>query len=142
MSDLVLSAEGDLSIIKRSNSVISEGVITEGIFDLEKTQYYTKDLVLKAIKTPRGAITLFTLQEFDILIKDSLYGSDIYKELSEGITLNFLSRVKAHITQSLINANLNNNIANITVGVQNSNTIQLRITYTDSNQNDNIQINI
>lgn len=142
MSDLVLTNEGDLSIIKRSNNVFSEGVLTEGIFDLEKTNSYTKDLVMKAIKTPKGTISLFVLQELNILIKDANYGSEVYKELSEGITLNFLSRVKAHITQSLINANLNNNVADILVGVQNYNTIQLIISYTDSNQRDNIQINI
>jgi hypothetical protein len=142
MSDLVLTNEGDLSIIKRSNNIFSEEVLTEGIFDLEKTNSYTKDLVMKAIKTPKGTLSLFVLQELNILIKDANYGSEVYRELSEGITLNFLSRVKAHITQSLINANLNNNIADILVGVQNYNTIQLIISYTDSNQRDNIQINI
>jgi hypothetical protein len=142
MSDLVLTNEGDLSIIKRSNNAFSEEVLIEGIFDLEKTNSYTKDLVMKAIKTPKGTISLFVLQELNILIKDANYGSEVYRELSEGITLNFLSRVKAHITQSLINANLNNNVADILVGVQNYNTIQLIISYTDSNQRDNIQINI
>lgn len=142
MSDLILNEEGDLTVIQKSNNVYQEDVLISGIFDLEKTDNYTKDLIVKAIKTPKGKISLFILEEFNILIKDKEYGSEIYRELSEGITLNFLSRVKAHITQSLINANLNNNIGEVRVGVRNSSTIELNISYTDSSRIDNLQIAI
>jgi hypothetical protein len=142
MSDLVLNTEGDIKVTQKSNAAVFDNRVIDGEFDIETTNNFIKDLVVKAIKTPKGKITLFVLDTEDILIKDSNYGSDIYRELSEGITLNFLSRVKSHITQSLINANLNNNIKDIQIGVVNSNTIQLIINYADYNISENINLQL
>lgn len=142
MSDLILNNEGDLKITQKSINGFIEDIFISETFDLATTNNYQKDLILKAIKTPKSYITLFVLDQQDILIKDKEYGSEIYKELSEGITLNFLSRVKSHITNSLITANLNNNIKDIQIGLTSSNSIQLTINYTDYNIPDNIQLNI
>lgn len=143
MSDLVLNNDGDLTIIQRSaEAVYNNEVTSNALFDLQTTESYKKDLVLKAIRTPRGKITMFILNEANVFIKDNEYGSDIYRELSEGITLNFLSRIKTHITQSLINAKLRNNIQDIAIGVRNSSTLEIKITYSDNTITDNLQIRI
>lgn len=143
MSDLVLNNEGDLNIVQKSfGAIYDNDVVIPSLFDLETTNFFKKDLILKAIKTPKGKITMFILNEAGIFIKDNNYGTDIYKELSEGITLNFLSRVKAHITQSLINAKLRNNIADIIIGVRNSTTLEIKIIYNDNTTSDNLQIAI
>lgn len=142
MSDLVLNSEGDLKITQKSNASFIDNNPIGALFDLTTTKNYQKDLIIKAIKTPKGKLTIFVLNNDNIIIKDKEYGSDIYKELSEGITLNFLTRVKSHVTQSLINANLNNNIKDIQIGVTSSNTVQLIINYTDYNISDTIELNI
>ncbi len=141
MSDLILNTEGDLKMIQKSNYTNNINT-TNNIFDLQTTNNYTRDLLFKALKTPKGKITLFILDNENIIFKDKEYGSEIYKELSEGITLNFLSRVKTHIIQTLINAKLNNNIKDVLLGVASSNTIELKITYTDSTITDTVSLRI
>jgi hypothetical protein len=142
MSDLKLTQTGDLEIIQRSEAKNDKNQIVKEVYDLNITKDYTKDLILKAIKTPQGRITLPILGLEDITLFDKEYGSRIYKELSEGITLNFLSRVKSYVVQSLANANLISNVREVDVSVLNSNTIQLNISYTNSSNINNIEINL
>jgi len=143
MSDLKLNIEGDLEVVKRSNSEIeNNNYVINAVYDLNSTTNYTKDLIIKAIKTPKGRITLHLLKEDDIVLYDIEYGSDIYRELSEGLTLNFLSRVKSHVIQALTNAKLNNTVAQVKIGAINSNTIQLNVMYTDNTPSSSIQLSI
>lgn len=142
MSDLKLTNEGDLEIVKLANEAYSEDNFISALYDINTSNNYIKDLILKAIKTPKGYLTLPIQQEEDVLFYDINYGSEIYKELSEGLTLNFLSRVKNHILESLKTANLLVNIDQVQVAAINTDTIQLNITYFDNTPNTIIQLNI
>lgn len=142
MSDLLLNNEGDLEIIELSNSGIeSNNIQINKLFDLNTTNNYKKDLIIKAIKTPKGNISLPITTIDSISFKDQSYGSELYKELSEGITLNFLSRVKSHVIASLTNAGIISNIKDVNLAVVNTNTIQLNISYTDNTITNTIILN-
>lgn len=142
MSDLKLTNEGDLEVVNLANEAYNGNNVISSLYDLNISDNYIKDLILKAIKTPKGYLTLPIQVEEDILFYDLNYGSEIYKELSEGLTLNFLSRVKSHILESLKAANLMLNIDQVQVGAINNNTVQLNITYFDNTPNTVIQLNI
>lgn len=143
MSDLKLTNEGDLEVVKISDSGVENNTTTiSALYDLNTTENYIKDLIIKAIKTPKGYLTIPIRKKEDILFYDINYGSEIYKELSEGLTLNFLSRVKTHILEALKVANLLININQVQVAALNTSTIQLNITYFDNTPNTIIQLNL
>lgn len=143
MTDIKLDLNGDLEIKNIATSNINLiGETIEATYDLNTTDIFIKDLILKAVKTPKGNITLGIAQPEDIIFFDINYGSEIYKELSEGLTLNFLSRIKNHIINALNIAGLSLNINQIDVGALNTNTIQLNISYTDNTPNTFISLNL
>ena len=143
MTDIRLDLNGDLEIKNTASSNTNLiGEIIPTIYDLNTTNTFIKDLILKAVKTPRGNITLAIPQPEDIMFFDINYGSEIYQELSEGLTLNFLSRIKNHIINALNTAGLSLNINQIEVGALNTNTIQLNISYTDNTPNTFISLNL
>lgn len=143
MTDIKLDLNGDLEIKNIATSNINLiGETIKATYDLNTTDIFIKDLILKAVKTPKGNITLGIAQPEDIIFFDINYGSEIYKELSEGLTLNFLSRIKNHIINALNIAGLSLNINQIDVGALNTNTIQLNISYTDNTPNTFISLNL
>ena len=142
MSDLLLNNQGDLDVVQRANRVTDTGRTVEALYDLNTTEDFLTDLIIKAVKTPRGNITVSVPQPDGITIVDSNFGSNIYRELSEGITLNFLSKVKSHIIDTLRTANLLVNIIDITVGMVDAYTIQLNIIYGDNTPSTFIRLTV
>jgi len=142
MSDLILNNQGDLDVVQRASRVTDTGRTVKALYDLNTTENYLTDLIIKAVKTPRGNITVSVVQPDGITIVDSNFGSNIYRELSEGITLNFLSKVKSHIIDTLRTANLLVNIVDITVGMVDAYTIQLNIIYGDSTPSTFIRLTV
>lgn len=142
MSDLILNKNGDFEVVETSSKAIDEGRVVEALYDLNTTEDYISDLIIKAVKTPRGNITITVPNIDNINLVDETYGSSIYRELSEGITLNFLSRVKSHIINTLETANLLVRVVDITVGMVDSYTIQLNIIYGDNTPSTFIRITV
>jgi hypothetical protein len=142
MSDLVLTNQGDFQVLEVSTQATDQGRSIASLYDLGTTEDYIADLIIKAVKTPRGNITE-TVPEIDgVTLIDANYGSSLYRELSEGITLNFLSRVKSHIISTLQTANLLVNIIDVVVGMVDPYTIQLNIVYGDNTPSTFIQLSI
>lgn len=142
MSDLIINNNGDLDVIETSGRAIDEGRVVKALYDLNTTDNYISDLIIKAVQTPRGNITIVVPNLDTADIVDSSYGSSIYRELSEGITLNFLSRVKSHIIDTLQTANLLVRVLDIQVGMVDPYTIQLNITYGDNTPNTFIRVSV
>lgn len=142
MSDIVLNNQGDLDIIQLSSQIVNDNITVESFYDLNTTEDFITDLIIKAIKTPKGNITASVPRPEGVILIDDDFGSNIYRELSEGITLNFLTRVKSHILNTLQTANLLLNILDITVGMLDSYTIQLNIIYTDNTPSTFIRLTI
>lgn len=135
MADLKLSTKGDLQLIQLNsqNKIVKDVVEDPDVLQL---------LLKRALTTPRGYLTITEINNNLLKFKDNNYGNDIYKELSEGLTLNFLSRVKIHIQNALSEANLDSNIDNIQLNVLEAHTIQILITYTNSSENNIIEVAI
>jgi len=142
MSDLIINDNGDINIIQATETVSDNGRTIPATFDLEVTNNTLPLAIKRAIQTPFGYIEQPSLSEGNITFIDSNYGSLIYNELSEGITLNLLSRIKSHITNSLRVAGYLVNIADIQLSVVDTYTIQLYITYTDNNLPTNITLEL
>lgn len=133
MADLKLSTKGDLQLIQLNsqNKIVKDVVEDPDVLQL---------LLKRALTTPKGYLTITEINNNLLKFKDNSYGNDIYKELSEGLTLNFLSRVKIHIQNALSEANLDSNIDNIQLNVLEAHTIQILITYTNSSENNIIEV--
>ena len=142
MSDLVLNNQGDLEVIQSSSAVNTPSRTEDAIYDLSTSEDFITDLIIKAVKTPRGNITISVPEADSITLLDINFGSNIYRELSEGITLNFLSRVKSHIIDTLRAANLLVNVIDMTVGMVDSYTIQLNIIYGDNTPSTFIRLTV
>jgi len=142
MSDLIINNNGDLNIIQVTETVSDERRTVPAAFDLEITNNTLEAAIKRAIQTPLGHLEQASLIEGNINFIDSNYGSLIYNELSEGITLNLLSRIKGHITNSLRVAGYLVNIADLRLSAVDTYTIQLYITYTDNTAATNITLEI
>lgn len=142
MSDLIINKNGDLGSSKIKDLVVSNTQTIESIYDLTSTENYITTLIRRAIETPKGHITAPTISLETIEFVDQDFGSDIYKELSEGITVNFLARVKKHILISLEKAKLSAYISSVTVNMTNAYTVELNVSYTNNTPNTFIRIEI
>jgi len=142
MSDLIINENGDLNIIQTTETVSDEGRTIRAAFDLQVTNDTLSTAIRRAIQTPLGHLRQAALTEGNIDFIDGNYGSLIYNELSEGITLNLLSRIKGHVTNSLRVAGYLINIADLQLSVVDTYTIQLYITYTDNTTPTNITLEI
>lgn len=132
MTDLIINQEGDINIVQLTQEVSDEGRTIRPSFDVESTNDTIATSIKRAIQTPLGHLEVAALTKDNIMFVDANYGSLIYRELSEGITLNLLSRIKRHITDSLKTAGHLVNIADLQLSVVDTYTIQLYITYTNN----------
>lgn len=134
MADIKISSNGDFQLIKLSK----EGTITQ---DLVEERELLPLLLKRALTTPKNYLTITELKNGELVFKDREYGNNIYRELSEVLTVNFLSRVKQHTVEALEQAGLNQDIRDIQLNVLESHTVQILITYSNGNNNlINIQI--
>lgn len=142
MSDLILNDQGDLQIYKKSEDAQNDGVTQAAEYELAITNDYIGDLIKRTLMTPIGHITIIEYQDSKLVLKDNNYGSFLYRELSEGLTLNFLSRVKSHILRSLTTAGLQTNLQNVQVGLATPSSIQIQIIYSDNTAPTFLEIDI
>ena len=96
----------------------------------------------RALQTPLGGISMYTLSQGGIDVIDGLYGNNIYRELSEGLTLNFLARVKSHVVDAISRANLTADVDSVEVDVLDPHTVQIFVFYTGRTNPIIIPINI
>lgn len=134
--DIALNNLTDVAVYKSSEQIINSKKVE--IKDIVLEPNNITKLIKRAIKTPKGYIKILNKAEI-LSFLDSNYGSDIYKYLSEGLTINLVSDVKRVIKESLSNANLNTNIEKITLSLVELNKLNIIISYTD---NSNVLINL
>lgn len=134
--DIALNNLTDVAVYKSSEQIINSKKVE--IKDIVLEPNNITKLIKRAIKTPKGYIKILNKAEI-LSFLDSNYGSDIYKYLSEGLTINLVSDVKRVIKESLSNANLNINIEKITLSLVEINKLNIIISYND---NSNVLINL
>ena len=124
-------------------TVIEDTTLGEpAVYEMGVTSDNTTTLLKRALQTPIGHLTMFSLQDETINLVDNLYGNDVYKELSEGLTLNFIARVRNHIINAINRANLQNKVSDVQVSVSDNHTIQIHVFYTDNTPTTVIPIRI
>lgn len=118
-----------------NNEPVAAGVELIGepaMFDITEEEDDITLRLKRALKTPVGYLSMYYLTDSDVEVYDSLYGNAVYQELSEGLTLNFLARVRTHVGDAIRRAGLTAKIKEIDVGILDSHTVQIYISYTDS----------
>ncbi len=88
----------------------------------------------RALQTPLGYISIYVLGDGGVDIVDDLYGNAIYRELSEGLTLNFIARARRHTINAIERAGLTQSVDSVQVSVLDTHTVQIYITYTNTNE--------
>ena len=128
MADIKLDSKGDLQLIKltKGNNIVNDVPLETNIVNL---------LLKRALLSPFGHLTITELIEGTLLLKDNEYGNRIYEELSEGLTINFLSRVRSHTIQAIQNANLSTSVDTVDVTIIGAHTIQILVQYTNGKNN-------
>jgi hypothetical protein len=133
MADLKLNDQGDLELIKLTgnSTTIPEQIIgNEVLYEVTASYNYLTDLIKRALQTPIGNISIYTMTDGNLSIVDDLYGNFIYQELSEGLTINLISKIRVHIIEALKRANLTNKVNSVEVSILDSQTIQIFVSYT------------
>ena len=116
------------------DTIIPEQILGESVkYDLVLDRDTVTERLVRALQTPFGYISIYVLSQGGVDIVDDLYGNNIYKELSEGLTLNFISRVRNHTVNAIERAGLAQNVDSVQVNVLDSHTVQIHVTYTNSN---------
>ena len=114
--------------------IIPEEIVGEAVrYELVLDRNTLTQRLRRALETPFGYISMYVLTEGGVSMVDDLYGNNIYKELSEGLTLNFISRVRNHTISAIERAGLAQNVDSVQVNVLDSHTVQIHVTYTNSN---------
>jgi hypothetical protein len=136
--DSLLLEDGEsvlcLEYSEGENTIIPEQILgEEAYYDLVTERNTLTTRLRRALQTPLGNISIYALAEGGVDIVDDLYGNNIYKELSEGLTLNFISRVRNHTINAITRAGLRQNIDSVQVNVLDSHTVQIHVTYTNNN---------
>lgn len=123
-----------LEYAEGEDTIVPEQVIGHPVlYDLVLDRNTLTERLKRALQTPFGYISMYVTAEGGISIVDDLYGNNIYKELSEGLTLNFISRVRNHTINAIERAGLTQNVDSVQVNVLDSHTVQIYVTYTNSN---------
>lgn len=126
--------------IKLSNEDFLLGEVEKGVFDLVlESEDYLTSLIKKALITPLNYIGRYVIDKGDLDIIDYNFGNAIYQELSEGLTINFISRIKQHVTKAIEELNSTNNknfftvnIAGITVDLVDFESVDIKVFLEDS----------
>lgn len=128
MADIKISSNGDLQTIKltNKNTIVTDLVEERDVLNL---------LLKRALLSPKGHITITEISNNELSLKDKEYGNRIYEELSEGLSINFLSRVRSHVTEAIENANLTNMVTSIEVNVLDKSSIQILVLYSNGTNN-------
>lgn len=135
MADIKLTEKGDLQLINLASQ-------TKTVKDVALERNVTSLLLKRALLSPKGYITITELRDGQLFLKDSEYGNRVYEELSEGLTINFLSRVRGHVIEAINAANLNASVESVDVNIIDvAQTVQILIVYTNGT-NSIIELNI
>lgn len=121
MIDIQLSSSGDLVINKTK----------EGGYEFEIDRNPALNLLKRVVQTPKGYISRCVLDKEGLRLIDKELGSELYKELSEGLTINFISRIRNHILKSIKEIDMKVNIVDIRVSVTGLQTVGIDIHFED-----------
>jgi phage baseplate assembly protein W len=115
--DITLN-KGDLSIL----------VVEDKKYDVDIEEYKTtlKKLIDRAIKTKLGDLGIVTIKD-GVEIVDYGYGNAIFFELSEPLTISWLSRARQHITSALSFLPNTVEVLSVQVSPQSSNTVNINV---------------
>ncbi len=120
MEDILLE-NGDLVILKSQDN-----------YEFEVDKDVVGSLIKRALQTPIGHIRISVIDNKELRLIDADFGDEIYKELSEGITINFISRVRQHILNAIKKIDIDLDVRDVSVGVIEDNKINIVLYFEDN----------
>lgn len=124
MADIALNSEGDLQLALYDNNSVDFDLLTGGD--------ELKLLLKRALETPKGYITQFQIQSESVRKYNSRYGNDIYKELSENVSAQLLTRIRSHILNAVRVAQIQVRIQDVRIQIQDLRTLNVFIVFSDN----------
>lgn len=122
--DITLN-KGDISILLTEDSSYN--------VDIEEYKDTLKKLVNRAIKTKIGTLGVVTTRN-GVEIIDYGYGNAIFFELSEPLTVSWLSRCREHIIAALSFLPDAVEVVSVQISPQNSNTVNINVILNFNNE--------
>lgn len=112
--------EGDFSLIEGPDGLDIE------VYD------EPEDLLLRAVSMPLGAVALLSPTE----LLDGELGNDLFQELSEPLTPNWISRARTHVLNAIDEMQIDRlQIEDIRLSVVDLNQIAIQVIYADGTLN-------
>lgn len=98
----------------------------------EKDELYV--LLRRAVQTPLSFLGRTIIDDKGINIVDDNFGNSIYGELSEGITINFITRVKQHIVNAIDSLKLDVGVTDVHISLidELNSSVNISIYFNDS----------
>lgn len=131
VSEQHLEAQFDLAIL---SSGYTEYTKLGQEYDLGLiTKAESNELLLRrAIKSPYGYIARYVIDGAGLNNLDTNHGNKIYEDLSEGMTINTIAKIKSHINQAAQVAS-EVQVSNVEISLPNLDTLEIAINYTIDN---------
>jgi hypothetical protein len=99
--------------------------------------------VRRAIQTPLGYLSIFTLEEQGLNYLDSTIGSSIYQSIAEPVTLDFISQIQSAIYESISSSDLLIEVSNISIQLIDLDSINIILEINDLlNNGESLTINV
>lgn len=129
ITEQYLEAEFDLAILSLGYTQL------EREYDLGlTTKVETSELLLRrAIKSPHGYISRYVLDGTGLNKTDVNHGNRIYEDLSEGMTISTIAKIKSHVNQAAQYAP-EVQVSNIEISVPNLDSLEIAINYNINNE--------
>lgn len=100
----------------------------EGSIDLVLDSNAEKSLLKRVLQTPLSSLGRYVIDSQGVKEIDREFGNGVYKELSEGLTINLIARIKRHIVEAVSYVKKDIQIRDIDVYQIDINTVQIDIT--------------
>ena len=124
MVDIALTEDGDLQL---------------GLYDTNSTDFVLAEkgdelsaLLKRALQTPLGYIGQFQIDLEAVRKYNFQYGNNIYKELSENLSGQLLTRVRSHIVNAVRVAELEAQIQDVRIQIQDMRTLNIYVVFSDN----------
>lgn len=127
--DIALTEDGDLQLGQYDNNSTDFVMLENGEEILP--------LLKRALQTPKGYITQYHIELEAVRKYNFEYGNNIYRELSENISAQLLTRVRNHIIDAVRVARLDAQVRDIKIQIFNLRTLNVFVLF---NNNLTIQV--
>ena len=122
----------DIRLVNQDFSIKEFDGDSDGLYyDIEIEDEVTaiRHLVRRAVETPLGYIGRYIIDTNGISNLDGLFGNAIYSRLSEGLTVNLVSRIRQDIEEAISFVSSEIRLDLIRVNVVSFDTVEVKVEY-------------